>query len=231
MGNLLTHTISPPSCNSPNGFMFLRALIADDHDVVRHGLKEILKSSKRFKIIQEAKNGADAINLALSNNFDLVILDIGLPDISGIEVLRSIKAKKPQIPVLILSMQSEEQYALRVIQAGAAGFLHKDNSIEELNKAVDTVLGGQKYITPSLAETLINYVDTAQERPILDTLSAREIQTLTLLAEGKTVGDIAALLNVSVKTVSTYRSRILIKLKLNNNSQLIRFAIEHRLVD
>ena len=211
--------------------MFLRALIADDHDVVRHGLKEILKSSKRFNIIQEAKTGYEAINLALSDNFNLIILDIGLPDISGIEVLKSLKSKKPNIPVLILSVQPEEQYALRVIQAGAAGFLHKDSSIEELNKAVDTLLMGKKYITPSLTESLLDCVNNPPDRSLLDTLSARELQTLTLLAEGKTIGEIAALLNVSVKTISTYRSRTLVKLKLDNNSQLIRFAIEHRLID
>lgn len=208
----------------------IRILVADDHAVVRNGLKQIVSDTPDMVVTAEASNGQEALNKALEDDYDIVLLDITMPDRSGLDILKEIKSQKPELPVLILSMHPEEQYAVRALKAGAAGYLTKESAPEELIRAMRRVSGGGKYITSSLAEKLASVLKTGTEEPLHQALSDREYQVLCMIASGKRVKQIANELLLSTKTISTYRSRILQKMNMNNNIELTRYAIQNQLV-
>lgn len=209
----------------------IRILIADDHAIVREGLKQILADTKDIVVAGEAENGSDAIKLVRKNECDVLLLDISMPDRSGIEVLKQIKKEAPKIAVLMLSMHREDQYAIRSLKAGAAGYLNKQSAPDQLVDAIRQVAAGRKYITAALAQELANQVGDDRNVPPHETLSDREYQTLIMIASGKTVSDIAIELSLSVKTISMYRSRLLQKMKLRHNAELTHYAIKNHLVE
>ncbi len=209
----------------------IRVLIADDHAIVREGLKQILADTKDIVVAGEAENGVEAIKMARDYDFQVMLLDISMPDRSGIDVLKQIKKEMPQIAVLMLSMHREDLYAIRSLKAGAAGYLNKQSAPNELVNAIKMVADGMKYVSPALAQVLAKNIGEDQETPLHETLSDREYQTLTLIASGKSVSDIANELSLSVKTVSEYRSRLLAKMKLKNSAELTHYAIKHQLVE
>ena len=209
----------------------IRELIADDHAIVREGLKQVVNESGDIEIADEASNGNDALNLARRNDYDVVILDITMPGRSGLDVLAQLKDEKPEVPVLVLSIHPEEQYAIRTLKTGAAGYLTKESAPQELVQAIRKVANGGKYVTNSLAEKLAFSLFTGIEHEAPhESLSAREFEVLRMLAEGHTLSDIARILSLSVKTISTYRSRILEKMNLKNNAEIVRYALEKGLV-
>ncbi len=207
----------------------IRVLIADDHAIIRHGLKQIVEESGEMRVVAEADCGINALRKIREIECDVVLLDISMPDMSGIDVLKQIHAEKPQLPILILSIYSEDQYATRLIKAGAAGYMTKESAPSEVVKALLRVAGGKKYISPSVAEILANDLGAADERLPHQNLSDREYQIFLLLASAKAVSEIADILALSVKTVSTYRSRILEKMRLKNNAELMRYAVDNQL--
>ena len=207
----------------------LRILICDDHELIREGLKRILLAAGQGTKVGEATGAQEAMDAVRRDQWDVVILDINLGGRSGLEVLRDIKAELPKLPVLMLSVYPEEQFALRVIKAGAAGYLNKNLASRILLEAVGQVLSGGRYVSPQVAEQLINAVQQPAGQPRHALLSAREDQVLRLIGSGRTVGEIAGQLNLSVKTVSTYRTKILEKLGLENNAQIMRYAQDHGL--
>ncbi|HJV79485.1 response regulator transcription factor [Noviherbaspirillum sp.] len=210
----------------------IRILIADDHAIVREGLKQILADTKDMVVAGDAENGHDAIKLARNGDSDVLLLDISMPDKSGIEVLKQVKKDAPKLAVLMLSMHREDQYAIRSLKAGAAGYLNKQSAPAELVDAIRQVASGRKYISQALAQELANQVgDENREVPPHETLSDREYQTLIMIASGKTVSDIATELTLSVKTISMYRSRLLQKMKMRHNAELTHYAIKNHLVE
>jgi two-component system invasion response regulator UvrY len=209
----------------------IRVAIADDHPIVREGLKHILADTRDIAVAGEAETAAEAMRLARRGDCHVLVLDIVLPDRSGLEILRQIKKENPALAVLILSSHREDQYAIRALKAGAAGYLNKATQPRELINAIRQVASGTKYISAALAQDLANQIDEAHDVPPHETLSDREYQTLTLIASGKTVGTIAKELSLSVKTVSEYRSRLLTKMKLRNSAELTHYAIKNRLVE
>jgi two-component system, NarL family, invasion response regulator UvrY len=204
-------------------------LVADDHAVVRKGLAQILCDEFPSATVKEVTNSHEVMEAVKKASWDIILLDISMPGRNGIETLKQLRSEGIKTPVLMLSMHSEDQYAIRVLKAGASGFLNKETATEELLLAVKKVLTGRKYITPSIAEKLIDTLEDDQ-KPAYASLSDRELQVLQHIASGKTVTDIADQLSLSVNTISTYRSRILDKLKLNNNAELTRYAIDNNLV-
>jgi two-component system invasion response regulator UvrY len=206
-------------------------LVADDHAIVRQGLKQILTDAYDIEVAGEANNGNEALRLALEKDYDVVVLDITMPDGSGLEILKELKTRKPNLNVLILSMHTEEQYAVRALKAGASGYLTKDSLPDELLTAIRRVAIGRKYISSSLAEQLAFEAETGAERPLHKTLSDREYQVMYRIASGKKLTEIAAELCLSVKTIGTYRYRVLQKMRMKNNAELIRYNLEHRLLD
>ena len=204
--------------------------MADDHAVVRHGLKQILTDAFKRATYGEARNAQEALDLVWKQDWDVVVLDITMPGRSGLDVLREIKQSKPRLPVLVLSMHPENQFAVRVLKSGASGYMTKESAPEELVGAVKKVLAGGRYVSNSLAENLAASLSASQKAP-QEKLSNREFQVLRLIASGKMVTDIARELSLSVKTISTYRSRILDKMGMKNNAQLMHYAIQHRLVE
>ena len=209
----------------------IKVFIADDHAIVREGLKQILAETRDIVVAGEAENGLDAVKLFRKSECQVMLLDISMPDRSGIEVLKQIKKEKPELAVLMLSMHREDQYAIRSLKAGASGYLTKQSAPRELVTAIRQVAGGLKYISPALAQELANHVGDDHEAPPHDTLSDREYQTLTMIASGKTVGMIAKELSLSVKTVSEYRARLLVKMKLKNSAELTHYAIKNQLIE
>lgn len=209
----------------------IRIFIADDHAVVREGLKHILSEMPDVLIAGEAGNGQEVLKKVGRNEYDLILLDIAMPGRDGLEILKDLKLQKPKLPVLILSMFPEEQYALRALKSGASGYLTKDSIPDELIKAVRKILKGGKYISSSFSEKLLFSFDNDAEKPIHETLSDREYQVLRMIASGRTLQSIADELSLSVKTVSTYRSRILEKMGMKNNAELTHYAIKRNLVD
>lgn len=207
----------------------LKILICDDHELIREGLKRILLDTGEAERVGDVSGPEEAIAAVRREPWDIVILDINLGERSGMEVLKQIKAEFARLPVLILSMYPEEQFALRVIRAGANGYLNKNLAKSVLIEAIRQVLTGGQYISAKVAEQLVNAVKQPVGQPLHATLSDREDQVLRLIAIGRTVGEIALQLNLSVKTVSTYRGIILRKLGLENNAQLMRYAQEHEL--
>ena len=210
----------------------IRILIADDHAIVREGLKQILADTTDMVVAGDAENGSDAVKLARESDVDVLLLDISMADRSGIDVLKQIKRESPKLAVLMLSMHREDQYAIRSLKAGAAGYLNKQSAPAELVTAIRQVASGRKYISAALAQELANQVgDENRETPPHETLSDREYQTLIMIASGKTVSDIASELALSVKTISMYRSRLLHKMKLRHNAELTHYAIKNHLVE
>ena len=208
-----------------------RVLIVDDHEVVREGLKRILDEKPGATFIGEASNAQEAIRLVHEQEWDVVILDLSLDGRSGLEVLRDLKQIRPRLPVLIVSMHAEEQYARRCLKAGAAGYITKDSPRAELAGAVQKVLEGGRYVSPALAEKLVVDLETGADVPPHQLLSGREFEVTRLIASGKTVSEIAELLSLSDKTISTYRARALEKMGMKTNAELTRYAIQNGLVD
>ena len=202
----------------------IRILIVDDHAILRRGLKEILEREFRDVSIGGAGTAEQALTQLDSEKWDLVILDITMPGRSGVDVLRNLKALRPKLPVLVLSMHPEDQYGKRVLKAGASGYMNKESAPEELIKAVRKLLSGGRYVSPTLAETLAVDLGRDDGTPAHERLSDREFEVLRKMASGKTVGQIAQELHLSVPTVSTYRARILEKMGMSNTAELIRYA-------
>ena len=209
----------------------IRVLIVDDHAIVRRGLRQIVAETDDIVVNGEAETGSHAIKIARQEPFDVMLLDISLPDKNGIEVLKQIKKEQPRLAVLMLSMHAEREFAVRALKAGASGYLTKQSAPAQLVTAIRQVAAGKKYVSPALAEELANALGVDTEKPLHETLSDREFQTLRLIASGKTLSGISSELCLSPKTISVYRSRLLEKLKLLNNSELTRYAIKNRLVD
>ena len=198
---------------------------------MRHGLKQILAEEFKKAIFGEARNATEALDLVWKENWDVAVLDITMPGRSGLEVLREIKKSKPKLPVLVLSMHPENQFAVRVLKRGAAGYMTKESASAELVGAVRKVLAGGRYVSNSLAEKLATYLANDNQKPPQELLSDREFQVLRLIASGKIVSEIARELSLSVKTISTYRTRILEKMGLRNNAELMHYAMQHQLVE
>ena len=209
----------------------IRVFIADDHAIVREGLKQILAESPDIIVAGEAENGVDAIKLFRKSKCQVMLLDISMPDRSGIEVLKQLKKEHPELAVLMLSMHREDQYAIRSLKAGAAGYLTKQSAPRELVTAIRQVAAGQKYVSAALAQELAANVADDHDTALHDTLSDREYQTLTMIASGKTVSTIARELSLSVKTISEYRARLLVKMKLKNSAELTHYAIKNQLIE
>lgn len=208
----------------------IRILIADDHAIIRSGLTRILKKNPDMKIVAECDNGIDALNWLRSNDCDIALADISMPNMNGIDLLKQLREEKPKLPVLIISIYSEDQYAVRLIKAGAAGYLTKGCAPAIVVEAVRQIAGGKKYISPVVAEMLASEFGAQDGKLPHETLSDREYQIFLLLAAAKTVSEIADALSLSGKTISTYRSRILEKMHLRNNAEMMHYAIEKRLM-
>lgn len=204
--------------------------MADDHAVVRHGLKQILTDEFKRATFGEARNAQEALDLVWKHDWDVVVLDITMPGRSGLDALREIKKSKPRLPVLVLSMHPENQFAMRVLKTGASGYMTKESAPDELVGAVKKVLAGGRYVSATLGETLAASLSNNQRAP-QEKLSDREFQVLRLIASGKMATEIAKELSLSVKTISTYRTRILEKMGMKNNAELMHYAIQHRLVE
>lgn len=209
----------------------LKVLIVDDHPVFRAGLKQIIAETNDIIVSAEVSNGWDAVDAAKSGRYDVMLLDISMPGKDGLDVLRDIKEERIGIPVLILSMHPEEQYAIQSLKAGASGYLTKESAADELVTAIRRVSRGGKHISASLAEKLASYVQNASDEAPHRALSSREYQVMRLIASGKTPTEIAEGLSLSIKTISTYRVRALNKLDMKNNAELVRYAVKNKLVD
>lgn len=209
----------------------MKILIADDHAVVREGLKQILSENPNINVAAEASTGHEVLQQIEKNNFDVVVLDISMPGRGGLDILKEIKNKRPKLPVLILSMYPEEQYAVRVLKAGASGYMTKDSAPHELINAIKQISKGKKYVSPSLAEKLAVDLEVNTGRPLHESLSDREYQVMCKIASGKTLKEISDQLSLSIKTISTYRSRILEKMNMKSNAELTHYAIKNKLVD
>ena len=207
----------------------IRVIIVDDHPVVRRGLKQIVAAEQDMQVVGEAENAREALHVIRQTPCDAVVLDITMPDASGLDVLNQLKHERPTLPVLIMSIHEEEQYAHRVLKAGASGYLMKNSIPEELIKAIRKITSGGRYISPSLAEMLASEF-ASPETPLHEKLSDREFQIMCLIASGKSLKEIGGALCISGKTVSSYRSRILEKMSMSNNSDLTRYALEHHLI-
>ncbi|ANQ85912.1 LuxR family transcriptional regulator [Azoarcus olearius] len=207
----------------------VKVLIADDHAVVRGGLRQFLSSTEEFDIVAEAANGQTALELVRTSGCDVVLLDITLPDLNGLEVLKRIKRSKPDLPVLIFSMFSEDEFALPALNAGASGYLNKDSPPAQILAALHTVVAGARYVSPSLAERLLAGTMSPGKRLPHENLSPREMAVLLLLSKGVPLTRIGEQLHLSVKTISTYRARILEKLDLASNAEITRYVLQHKL--
>ena len=208
----------------------MKILIADDHAIVRKGVISLLSKEFKNAEIYEITNGADAVDRARSGKWDLILLDISMPGRSGIEALKQMRADDVKAPILMLSMQPEDQYAIRALKAGASGFVNKECVTDELIAAVHKVLGGRKYISSEVSEKLATSLTDTNGKTGHELLSDREMQVLERIASGKTISEIAVEISLSVNTISTYRARILEKLELQNNAALTRYAMDHQLV-
>ncbi len=209
----------------------IKILIADDHPIVRKGLKEIIEETPGMKVVDEASNGQEVLEKVFKKDINVVLLDISMPGRSGLDILRDMKRLKPKLAVLVLSMHPEEQYAVQALKEGASGYLTKESAPDELLTALRKVSSGGKYVSSSLAEKLAYALEKDGEKPPHETLSVREYEVMRLIASGKTVTEIARELFLSPKTISTYRARIMEKMRMKNNAQLVRYAIKNRLVD
>jgi len=209
----------------------LRILVADDHEIVRKGLVKVIAELLQPITIDEAKNGQEAFSKVLKGAYDLVVLDIKMPGKSGLDVLKEIKQHRPKLPVLMLSMHPEEQFAIRAMRAGASGYLTKECAGDELVLAIRKALKGEKYISGALAQILAGGLNSDPEKPCHEILSDREYQVMLMIASGKPVGAIAKELCLSAKTISSYRTNILLKTRMKNNAEITHYAIQNKLVD
>ena len=209
----------------------IRVLIADDHPLLRSGLKHILQQEPDFQVLGEAENSDQALELINEKPWDIIVLDITMPGRNGLETLSEIKRLRQGLPVLILSIHSEEQFALRAIKAGASGYITKTDAAAELVRAIRRILAGRRYVSPALAEMLANSVESGEDRPLHEILSDREYHVVCRIASGKSVSEIAEETSLSVKTISTYRGRALEKMGMHTNAELTRYAIRNGLVD
>ena len=209
----------------------MHILIADDHAVVRRGLKEILADDFIDARFSEASNGDDIMRALGQSQIDVLVLDINMPGRSGLDVLRDVKRIYPRLPVIVLSVQPEDQYAVRCLRAGAAAYINKDSAPEELAKAARKILAGGRYVSASLAEKLVSRFDESIEKPLHELLSDREYEVMTLIVKGVPLTEIAGRLHVSVKTISSYRARIMDKMQMTSNAELTRYALQHKLID
>jgi two-component system, NarL family, invasion response regulator UvrY len=208
----------------------INVLIADDHTVVRQGLRQMLSTDSQFKVVGEATNGAEVLTMLESLAPEVLILDITMPGKNGLEVLKEVKRKYPHLRVLVLSMHPEDQLAIRILRAGASGYITKESAPEELIGALRKVCSGGKYVSAQLAEKLAVFIEHEQTGPLHERLSDREFEVLRKLAMGKTVSEIAEELTLSVKTISTYRSRVLDKMRMSTNAELTRYALQNQLM-
>jgi DNA-binding NarL/FixJ family response regulator len=209
----------------------IKVLVADDHTLIRKGLKQILDDTEDMRVTGEAETGMQAIKMLQDGEYDMVLLDISLPDKNGVEVLKQIKLNHPQLPVLMLSMHAEDQYAVRSMKSGASGYLNKQSAPAQLVTAIRQVASGKKYISGELAEQLANGLTEGYQELLHQTLSDREYQTLCLLASGKKLSEMAEIMSLSTKTVSVYRARLLDKMKLKTNAEAIQYAISNHLLE
>lgn len=208
----------------------MRILCVDDHAIFRQGVKQILAQYDRHAKIGEAASAAAAVQLARESRWDLVILDLSLPDRSGLQVLTDLKREQPELPVIVLSMHADDEYAIRALRIGASGYVTKESAPEELVAALQKVMRGGRYMTPTLAEKIaFSYASPATAEKLHHTLSERELEVLQLIGAGKSLKEIAAMLSLSVKSVGTYRARVLEKMAMSTNADLIRYVIEHNL--
>ena len=209
----------------------IRVLLADDHAIVRTGLREILESTTDIEVAAEAANGAEALNAVRGGEFDVAVLDLSMPGRSGIELIKLIRDERPRLRMLVLTMHSEEQYAVRALRAGASGYLTKESAADELVAAVRRIASGGAYISSETAQRLV--LDTAAPSAELahTRLSNREFEVFRMIVAGKSVTDIGTALNLSVKTISTHKARILEKMGFASQAELVRYAVEHKLVD
>lgn len=208
----------------------MRILIADDHPLVRRGVRNLLEEAFPGSSVGEADDLAALMSSARKAPWDIVLLDLSMPSTSGLEGLLKLKRACPETPVLVLSVHAEEQYAVRALKAGAMGYLTKDHSVEELVKAVRHILARRRYVSPNLAERLALNLADDSGKPLHEALSQQEFRVMCLIGQGRTVSDIAELLHLSVKTVSTYRTRVLEKMDMKSNAELVRYCVEHRVV-
>jgi two-component system invasion response regulator UvrY len=208
-----------------------RVLIADDHALVRAGLRQFLQQNGRFASIAEASSGSQTLDMLRGARFDLLILDINMPDRGGLDILKHVRASYPETRVLVLSAYPERQYAVNVLKAGASGYLSKESAPDELMKAVNQVMAGKRYVSSSLAELLVSELDTDHEKPLHAGLSEREFQIFCKLASGQSVSEIASELSLSVKTVSTYRTRVLEKMSFKSNADITSYALRNGLMN
>ena len=208
----------------------LRILVVDDHPIFRQGVIRIISNTPDMIVAGEANDGQDALNKIMENDYDLILLDISMPRKTGIEVIRELRGINPKLKVLVLTIYPEKQYALRVLKAGASGYLTKERAPDELIQALRTVASGGKYIPSSIAESVVMDWGKTLEKPLHENLSNREYQIMRMIVSGQKVGEIARDLSISVKTVKTHRSRILSKMKMSGNTELIHYAIKNGLV-
>lgn len=208
----------------------IKILIADDHAIVRKGLKQIVAETSDMVVTDEARDGHEVLDKVSKNDFDVVVLDISMPGPSGLDILKQIKSENSELPVLILSIYPEKQYAVRAFKASASGYLTKESAPDELIGAIRKVSGGGKYISSSLAEKLVLDMNVDLENPAHETLSDREFQVMRMIAKGKMIKDIAEQLHLSPKTISTYRSRILEKMNMKNNEEITLYVISNRIM-
>ncbi len=209
----------------------IRVFIADDHAIVRQGLIQVVAKSDDIVVTGEASTGREALQKSLSNQYDVILVDITLPDINGLEVLKELKLRRPELPVLILSMHPEEQYALRAIKAGASGYVTKGTALADLLAAIRKVAYGGKYVSPSLAEKLASVIETGIREPLHQSLTDREYQVMLMIASGKKIREIAEELFLGISTIHTYRRRILGKMQMHSDAELVRYASQNRLID
>ena len=209
----------------------IRIVLADDHTIVREGLKQILAGAEDFEVIDEARDGHEVMARVRELEFDVLLLDMSMPGKSGMDLIKQVKTEKPRLRILVLSMHQEHQYAVRAVKAGASGYLTKESASTLLVSAIRKVAGGGAFISPEVAEQLALGAMPHSDGPPHNTLSDREYQIFRLLVSGKTVTDIAAQLNLSDKTVSTHKARLLEKLNISNQTELVHYALRHRLID
>ncbi len=208
----------------------IKVLVADDHTIVRKGIEQIIVETDDIVVADEARNGQEVLEKVLKNDYDLVLLDISMPGKDGLDVLKELKNRRPKLAVLMLSMYPEEQYAVRALRSGASGYLTKDSAPDELIAAIRKVSSGRKYISVSLAEKLAAKLELHQAQALHEQLSDREYQIMCMIASGKTQTKIADALSLSIKTISTYRTRLLKKMRMKSNAEITRYAIENKLV-
>lgn len=209
----------------------MRVLIADDHAIVRKGLVEIIREYEESIIVDEACYGVEALEKTAACSYDLVLLDIAMPGKSGLEVLRELKVRSPELPVMMLSMHPEEQYALRALRDGASGYLTKGSAADEMLVAIRKVLSGGKYISSSLAEKLAYGLIDGSTKPLHESLSNREYQVMRMISRGKTTREMANEMSLSVKTISTFRSRVMCKMRMKSNAELTHYVIQNNLLE